>query len=586
MNEIDRQEGAVIRVNGPIIHAEGMGHVGAFEVVKVGADGLIGEVLKLAGDVATIQVYEYTGGLKPGDVVKATGSALAVTLAPGLLGNIFDGLQRPLRVLAERDDAFLQVGAQAEPLDPDRLWRFEPTVKPGEELHEGQPFAVVKESPIIDHRLMAPPGMSGTVSEIKPAGEYTISQTLCALDTPQGKRQLTMVQRWPVRRPRPKAGRKTSNEVLVTGQRVIDTLFPVSKGGVACLPGDFGTGKTVLQQQLAKWSDADIIVYVGCGERGNEMADVLRTFPELEDPRTGRALMERTILVANTSNMPVAAREVSIYTGITLAEYYRDMGYAVALMADSTSRWAEALREASSRLEEMPAEQGYPAYLSARLAQFYERAGLVRTLGGAEGSLSVIGAVSPPGGDFSEPVTQHTMRFTRCLWALERSLAHARHYPAVSWTDSYSQYLSDVAPWWESHDPDWLSQRGEIVDLLSEERNLQEIVKLVGPDVLPDAQRLTLLVADLFKTGFLQQDATDPVDTFCVPGKQVKLLRAFVMFYRRASAIIQRGAPISRVREMDVTQRLRRAKMLEEKELDNLLAELEARMDKLEQQYT
>ncbi|MFO7959079.1 MAG: V-type ATP synthase subunit A [Candidatus Brocadiia bacterium] len=587
MNDRDRQAGRVTAVSGPIVRAEGLAHAGAFEVVHVGEKGLVGEVLKLSGDTATIQVYEYTGGLRPGDPVRATGAPLSVELAPGLLGNICDGLQRPLQVLADRDGAFLQVGASAEPVDEEREWSFTPRVEEGDELDEGDMFGVVDETPLIEHRLLVPPGAAGRVVEIESEGDHAIGDTLCVLEDEERHQELSMTTRWPVRRPRPIRQRHTSDRVLVTGQRVIDSLFPIARGGAGAIPGDFGTGKTVLQQQLAKWSDADIVIYVGCGERGNEMTDVLRTLPELEDPRTGRSLMERTILVANTSNMPVAAREVSIYTGITLGEYYRDMGYAVALMADSTSRWAEALREASSRLEEMPAEEGFPAYLSARLAQFYERAGLVETLGGREGSVTVVGAVSPPGGDFSEPVTQHTTRFTRCFWALDRELAYSRHYPAVGWLDSYSEYLSDVEDWWEQYEPDWPQYREEVVNLLSREDELQQIVKLVGPDVLPDAQRLVLLAADLIKTGFLQQDATDPDDTYCDPKKQMKLLRAFVTFYRRGREIIQQGAPIAQVRELPIVQRLRRAKLItEEKQLDDLLHSLEVQLSELERQHT
>jgi len=587
MSDDGRQTGRVTAVSGPIVRAEGLSHAGAFEVVRVGERDLVGEVLKLAGDTATIQVYEYTGGLRPGDRVEATGAPLSVELAPGLLGSICDGLQRPLQVLADRDGAFLEVGASAEPLDRGHEWTFKPQVEEGEELNEGDVFGTVDETPLIEHRLLVPPGVKGRVVQIESEGDYTIAGTLCVLEDGDGRHELSMTTRWPVRQPRPIRERHTSGQVLVTGQRVIDSLFPLTRGGAAAIPGDFGTGKTVLQQQLAKWSDADIVIYVGCGERGNEMTDVLRSMPELEDPRTGHPLMERTILVANTSNMPVAAREVSIYTGITLAEYYRDMGYAVALMADSTSRWAEALREASSRLEEMPAEEGFPAYLSARLAQFYERAGLVETLGGREGSVTVVGAVSPPGGDFSEPVTQHTTRFTRCFWALDRELAYSRHYPAVGWLDSYSEYLSDVEGWWEQYEPDWPRYREEVVNLLSREDELQQIVKLVGPDVLPDAQRLVLLAAELIKTGFLQQDATNPDDTYCTPEKQVTLLRAFVTFYRRGREIIQKGASIAQLRELPIVQRLRRAKFLtEDGELQDLLDNLEVQLNELEQQRT
>jgi len=432
---------------------------------------------------------------------------------------------------------------------------------------------------LIAHHLQVPPGLSGKVVEIASEGDYPITQSVCTLESETGSRELTMMQRWPMRRARPFARRRSSTEILVTGQRVIDTFFPIARGGAGAIPGDFGTGKTILQQQLAKWSHADIVVYVGCGERGNEMTDILRTFPDLEDPRTGRSLMERTVLIANTSNMPVAAREVSIYTGITIAEYYRDMGYNVALMADSTSRWAEALREASSRLEEMPAEEGFPAYLAARLAEFYERAGLVETLSGEAGSVTVVGAVSPPGGDFSEPVTQHTTRFTRCFWALDRDLAYSRHYPAVGWLNSYSEYLGDVRGWWERYCPDWFSEREEMMNVLSEEDELQQIVKLVGPDVLPDGQRLVLLTADMFKTGFLQQSALDEVDRYCPPEKQVRLLEAFVGFFRRARQAIQAGTPIGVIREMDIVQVLRRAKSTVPNDDDAAIRDLFGRLD-------
>ncbi len=586
MSAQDTQVGRVVGVNGPIVQAEGMAGVGAFEVVRLGPKGLIGEVTKLAGDRLTMQVYEYTGGLRPGDEVRATGGPLAVTLGPGLLGNIYDGLQRPLRLLAEREGGFLSVGAAAEAVDKEKEWSFSPCIQEGQEAQQGDVFGTVQETPALEHRLMIPPHLSGEVVEIQPEGDYPATETLCVVENEKGRHGLNMLREWPVRRPRPFGRRETSSAVMATGQRIIDTFFPLARGGAAAVPGDFGTGKTVLQQQFAKWSDADVVIYVGCGERGNEMTDVLRTLPELEDPRTGRTLMERTILVANTSNMPVAAREVSIYTGITLAEYYRDMGYAVALMADSTSRWAEALREASSRQEEMPAEEGYPAYLSSRLAEFYERAGLVETLGGREGSVTVIGSVSPPGGDFSEPVTMHTTRFVRCFLALDQDLAYSRHYPAVNWLDSYSEYLEDVGPWWEEYNPDWGAQRGRMMDLLSEEDELQDIVQLVGRDVLPDNQRLTLLVADLLKTGFLQQDATDPVDTYCEPEKQAKLLKIFIAFLRRTRDIVQTGAPIARVRELDVVPELRRAKLLEElDELDELHQRMDQQLSELEKQY-
>jgi len=590
MTDHPTQTGVIKRVSGPIVEATGMASAQAYEVVRVGPAGLIGEVIKLTGDVATIQVYEQTAGLKPGEPVARTGRPLSVVLAPGLLGGIFDGTQRPLSVLAERGGAFLQPGVRADSLDAERKWPFKPAVRAGQQLSGGQPFGSVQESPPIEHRLLAPPGVAGKVTDVRPEGDYSISDVLCVLEDGRGRVELTMTQTWPVRRPRPFRARRRASQVLVTGQRVIDTFFPVARGGAAAVPGDFGTGKTILQHQLAKWSDADIVVYVGCGERGNEMTDILRTFPELEDPRTGRSLMERTVLIANTSNMPVAAREISIYTGITIAEYYRDMGYAVALMADSTSRWAEALREASSRLEEMPAEEGFPAYLAARLAEFYERAGAVETLSGQDGSVTVVGAVSPPGGDFSEPVTQHTTRFTRCFWALDPELAHSRHYPAVSWLDSYSGYLDDVAGWWDQFIPEWQSLREEMMNLLVEEDKLQQIVRLVGPDVLPEAQRLVLLAADMFKTGFLQQNATEEIDTYCEPHKQAMLLQAFRQFYRGAERLVDQGTPVARIRELGIVQDLLRAKSTIKNEdqdaLKSLLSELDGQFAELEKQQS
>jgi V/A-type H+-transporting ATPase subunit A len=583
-------QGRVRRVAGPIVEAVGMGAAQAWEVVRVGPLGLIGEVLKINGDGAVIQVYEYTGGLKPGDVVRCTGDPLSVQLGPGLLGGIFDGIQRPLNALAREAGAFLRPGLSADALSPDARWPWRPAVELGDEPAPGALYGTVQESPAIEHRLMLPAGAAGRVVRVEPAGQVRLDRVVCVLEGPHGARhELTLTQRWPVRTPRPFLRRLRAGQVLVTGQRVIDTLFPIARGGAAAIPGDFGTGKTTLQHQLAKWSDADVVVYVGCGERGNEMTDILRTFPELEDPHTGRSLMERTVLLANTSNMPVAAREVSIYTGITIAEYYRDMGYSVALMADSTSRWAEALREASSRLEEMPAEEGFPAYLSARLAEFYERAGQVETAGGRQGSVTVVGAVSPPGGDFSEPVTQHTTRFTRCFWALDQELAYSRHYPAVNWLESYSQYVDEVTPWWREHNPDWPAMREEVMNLLSEEEKLQQIVRLVGPDVLPDAQRLVLLAAQMFKTGFLQQNAGDEVDTYCTPVKQEALLRAFVAFYTRARRVIGAGCPSARVRELPVVQQIRRAGMDiandDEEGLRALARHVDDQLGRLEREY-
>ncbi len=561
-----------------------------YEVVQVGPQGLVGEVIKVVQDLATIQLYEHTGGLGPGVTVRRTGKPLSLRLGPGLLGSIYDGVQHPLEVLRRHVGPFISRGAKADPLDPSRRWGFEPAVKPGQDLQAGQAFGKVQETSAIEHRLLVPPDLGGRVVEVKPAGQYTVGDVVCVVESPAGLRhELTMVQLWPSRRARPFRRRLTASRPLITGQRVLDTLFPIARGGTAAVPGDFGTGKTIVQQQLAKWSDADVVVYVGCGERGNEMTDILRQFPQMRDPRTGRSLMDRTVLVANTSNMPVAAREVSIYTGITLAEYYRDMGYDVALMADSTSRWAEALREVSSRLEEMPAEEGFPAYLATRLAQFYERAGVVETLGGQQGSVTAVGAVSPPGGDFSEPVTQHTTRFTRCFWVLDRELAYARHFPSVSWVESYSEYAPDLAEWWEQIAPDWTGLRQEALNLLLEEQRLQEIVKLVGPDVLPDSQRLVLTAAELIKNGFLQQNAFNEIDTYSDPEKQAALLRALITFYRRAQRIIARGAPLMRIRELGMVQTLARARFTipngDKEALERLMKDLDDQLEELEAQY-
>ncbi len=596
MTTDDRFEepGRIKRVSGPIVEADGLAGAQMYEVVEVGSLGLAGEVIKVVGSLATIQVYEYTGGLQHGMEVRRTGRPLSLQLGPGLIGSIYDGIQRPLKVLLREAGPFITRGMHAAPLDPERQWHFEPRVKEGDEVRPGQVFGEVPETPAIMHRLLVPPAVGGRVVQVAQAGPRRVQETVCVIrkaDEDAGGREvvLSMVQSWPSRRGRPFGRRLRPARPLMTGQRVLDTFFPLARGGAAAMPGDFGTGKTIVQQQLAKWSDADIVVYVGCGERGNEMTDILQQFPELEDPRTGRSLMDRTVLVANTSNMPVAAREVSIYTGITLAEYYRDMGYDVALMADSTSRWAEALREVSGRLEEMPAEEGYPAYLAGRLAQFYERAGAVETLGGAQGSVSVVGAVSPPGGDFSEPVTQHTIRFTRCFWALDRELAYARHFPSVSWLQSYSEYVDEVAGWWERVEPQWRELRSDAMNILQEDGRLREIVSLVGPDVLPESQRLVLLAAELIKNGFLQQNAFHPTDCYCDPEKQAVLLKALVTFYRRSKAIIEKGAPLMRIRELDIVQRLPRARFTIEngdrEALDELLRDLERQLDEVEAQY-
>ncbi len=560
MNGANPSGPVVTRVNGPTVTAGRMAGAQMYEVVQVGELGLVGEVVRLIGDRATIQVYEDTTMLKPGAPIRRTGQPLSVWLGPGLVGNIYDGVQRPLPGIQAHSGAWIRRGEKMPALDLEKRWPFEPCVQPGEMMVAGQAIGHVAETPLVKHHVMLPPDVSGKVKSIVSKGDYNLSETLAVIETSSGPRDIAMLQKWPVRVPRPIRERLRIVEPLITGQRIIDTFFPIGKGGAAAIPGGFGTGKTITQHQLAKWSDAEIIVFIGCGERGNEMTEVLREFPELKDPRTGRPLMERTILIANTSNMPVAAREVSIYTGITLAEYYRDMGKSVAVFADSTSRWAEALRELAARLEEMPAEEGFPATLPTRLAQFYERGGAVTTLGGERGSVSIVGAVSPPGGDFSEPVTQHTRRFIRCFWALDTTLANARHYPSINWLQSYSEYVEDVAAWWERQSPDWSEMRTEALTLLQREDRLQQIVKLVGPDALPDSQRLILFIAEIFKDGFLAQSAFDETDMYCPPERQVALLRIILTLYWRGRDLIQVGAPLTRLRGLACVPLVMRAK--------------------------
>lgn len=553
-------EPLVTRISGPIVTAVGMRSAQMYEVVHVGSLGLVGEVVRLVGDYATIQVYEDTTMLKPGAPIRCTGAPLSVWLGPGLVGNIYDGIQRPLPGIQARSGAWIKRGEKVDPLDADKGWTFEPKVTAGEVVSAGQAIGMVAETALVNHAIMAPPEMNGKILSIVDKGEYKLFDPLAVIETAQGPREIMMVQRWPVREPRPILERLRISEPLITGQRIIDTFFPIGKGGAAAIPGGFGTGKTITQHQLAKWSNAEIIVFIGCGERGNEMTEVLREFPELKDPRSGRPLMERTILIANTSNMPVAAREVSIYTGITLAEYYRDMGLSVAVFADSTSRWAEALRELAARLEEMPAEEGFPASLPTRLAQFYERGGAVTTLAGDHASVSIVGAVSPPGGDFSEPVTQHTRRFVRCFWALDTELANARHYPSIHWLHSYSEYVEDVAPWWKQEAPDWIELRTEALTLLQREDRLLQIVKLVGPDVLPEDQRLILFVAEIMKDGFLAQSSFDENDMYCIPERQVALLRIILALYRRGRDLIHAGIPLARIRSLECVPHILRAK--------------------------
>ena len=535
-------------INGPVVTVRGRTALSMREMVYAGRERLVGEVIRLDDTCATIQVYEETSGLKAGEPVEPTGGPLSVTLGPGILRNIYDGIQRPLPAIEEEMGSFIQRGARQPALDEEKKWDVTLTVKPGDTLEPGSSYATCPETPAITHRCMLSPLYgSCTVTWIAENGAYTVNDTVAKVTDKDGREhELTLCQRWPIRTPRPAAARLTSPRPLITGQRVIDTMFPLAKGGAAAIPGGFGTGKTMTQHQLAKWCDADIIVYVGCGERGNEMTQALQEFSELTDPRTGKSLMDRTVLIANTSNMPVAAREASIYTGVTLAEYYRDMGYHTAMMADSTSRWAEALREISGRLEEMPADEGYPAYLPSRLAEFYERAGYVRTLNGAEGSVSVIGAVSPQGNDFSEPVTQNTKRFTRCFWALDKSLAYARHYPAINWNDSYSEYLGDLSEWYyDNVGADFMTCRSRIADLLLQENSLMQIVKLIGSDVLPDDQKLTIEIARVIRVGFLQQNAFHAVDTYVPLEKQLKMMEVILYLYDKCNALVAKQVPVS-----------------------------------------
>lgn len=561
MNENSGSSAPIVtRISGPIVTAKGMREAQMYELVRVGELGLVGEVVRLIEDQATIQVYEDTTMLKPGSPVARTYAPLSVWLGPGLIGNIFDGIQRPLPGIEAKSGAWIRRGERLDALDLDRKWSFQPVVAKGDTAKEGQSIGEVQETALVKHKVMIPPGLTGMIVSIAKPGEYSLKDTVATLETSTGVFPVSMLQVWPVRKPRPVRERLRITQPLITGQRIIDTFFPIGKGGAAAIPGGFGTGKTITQHQLAKWSDADIIVFVGCGERGNEMTEVLREFPELKDPRSGRPLMERTILVANTSNMPVAAREVSIYTGIALAEYYRDMGLHVAVFADSTSRWAEALRELAARLEEMPAEEGFPATLPTRLAQFYERGGAVTTLSEQRGSVSIVGAVSPPGGDFSEPVTQHTQRFIRCFWALDTELANARHYPSIHWLHSYSEYVEDVLDWWHDKASDWADLRTEAMTILQREERLQQIVRLVGPDVLPESQRFVLFVAEMLKDAFLAQSAFDPADMYCSPERQVALLRVILHYYRAGRDLIQGKFPLEKLRKLPCVTSIMRAK--------------------------
>jgi len=573
--------GTIIRITGPVVEAEGMRGALMYEVVHAGTDALIGEVIGLAGDVATIQVYEDTTGIAPGEPVERTGAPLSVELGPGLLGTVYDGIQRPLEVIRNKMGDFIIRGASLPALDRERRYEFTPVAEPDGKAVPGTVIGTVAEGRFV-HPILVHHGTEGAFTDVAKHGMYTITDRIAGILIPGGGEvPLTMLRRWPVRVARPFAEKLKPEDPLITGQRVIDSFFPIVKGGTAAVPGPFGAGKTVVQHQLAKWSDADIIVYVGCGERGNELADVLRQFPALTDPRSGTPLMDRTVLIGNTSNMPVAAREASVYTGITIAEYYRDMGYDVALMADSTSRWAEAMREISGRLEEMPGEHGYPAYLASRLAGFYERAGKVRVAGpsGSTGSVSVIGAVSPPGGDFSEPVTQNTLRVVRVFWALDADLAHARHYPAINWLSSYSLYPDDVQEWWNARGgEEWLAMRGVMMAILQKESELEEIVHLVGQDVLPEDDKWSLHVAEIIRESFLIQSAFDPVDTFCPPEKQYHMMRLITDYARFGKEAVAQGKSVADIAALPVANRLTRLGSVENEAFTGYFEETEQDM--------
>jgi V/A-type H+/Na+-transporting ATPase subunit A len=569
--------GVVGRVSGPVVIAEGLEGAKMFDVVRVGSLGLVGEIIRLVGGTATVQVYEDTTGIRPGDPVENTGQALSVELGPGLLKSIYDGVQRPLDVIQKSLGDFITRGFVAPPLDEKAKWEFTATANLGASVTAGTILGTVQETPLILHKIMVPPGVEGTITKLE-SGTYTIREPIGSVKTASGTQPLWLSQKWVVRIPRPVTQKLAPGIPLITGQRVVDSFFPVAKGGTACVPGPFGSGKTVIQQQLAKWADSDVVVYVGCGERGNEMTEVLATFPSLVDPKTKRPLMERTILIANTSNMPVAAREASVYTGITIAEYYRDMGYDVALMADSTSRWAEAMREISGRLEEMPGEEGYPAYLGRRIAEFYERAGRVVTLSpeGRNGSITVVGAVSPAGGDTSEPVSQNTLRVARVFWALDASLASRRHFPSINWLQSYSLYINDLEPWFRANlSKDFVPLRQKALEVLQKESELQEIVQLVGVDALPEREKAVLDVARMLREDYLQQSAYDDVDTYTSIQKQFRMLRAILSFGEREQEAIGKGATVAQLQRLPVRTKLSRMKWIPEAELQSQFDQLE-----------
>ena len=573
--------GTIVKVAGPLVIAEGMRDANMFDVVRVSEQKLIGEIIEMHGDKASIQVYEETSGLGPGEKVESTGMPLSVELGPGLIGSIFDGIQRPLERIMEVSGTNLERGVDVPKLDRDKKWHFTPAVTAGDTVKFGDTLGTVEETHVVKHKIMVPKGADGTVADIK-EGDFTLEDTVCTVKTASGEKAVSLMQRWPVRVGRPYKKKLSPDIPLVTGQRVIDTFFPIAKGGVAAVPGPFGSGKTVVQHQLAKWAAADIIVYIGCGERGNEMTDVLNEFPELRDPRTGSSLMERTVLIANTSDMPVAAREASIYTGITIAEYFRDMGYTVALMADSTSRWAEALREMSGRLEEMPGEEGYPAYLGSRLAQFYERAGRVIVNGGenTEGALSVIGAVSPPGGDISEPVSQATLRIVKVFWGLDSSLAYKRHFPAINWLTSYSLYTDMLSDWFkENVKDDWMELRGRLMSLLQDEAELEEIVKLVGMDALSAPDRLKLEAARSIREDYLHQNAFHETDTYSSLDKQYYMMTVILEFYDKSLAALSDGADINKIVAMPVREKIGRLKYAAEDKVAEEAADIVGRLE-------
>jgi len=581
------KNGTIVKVSGPLVVAKDMDNANIFDVVKVGEKGLIGEIIEMRGDKASIQVYEETSGIGPGDPVITTGEPLSIELGPGLIEAMFDGIQRPLNALQEAANShFLKKGVAVKSLDRTRVWEFNATAKVGDEVEAGDIIGTVQETAVVLHKIMVPYGVKGKIKEIK-SGNFTIVETVCIVETEKGDKELTLLQKWPARKGRPYASKLKPIEPMITGQRVIDTFFPVAKGGAAAVPGPFGAGKTVVQHQIAKWGDTEIVVYVGCGERGNEMTDVLNEFPELKDPKTGESLMKRTVLIANTSNMPVAAREACIYTGITIAEYFRDMGYSVSIMADSTSRWAEALREMSGRLEEMPGDEGYPAYLGSRLADYYERAGKVVCLGkdGRQGAVTAIGAVSPPGGDLSEPVTQSTLRIVKVFWGLDAQLAYKRHFPSINWLSSYSLYLDSIGQWMDDEvASDWSQLRIEAMTLLQEEASLDEIVRLVGIDALSEKDRLKLEVAKSLREDYLQQNAFHEIDTYASLGKQHKMLKLILLFRKEAERALEAGVYLNNILNLPMRDKIARSKYIAEDNIDtinNIAEELVVEINRL-----